>query len=293
MIPTPMLLLGPPGGDIARVAGAIGRQHGLLALPELRIASADTVGQTLALHARAEDRAGDGLLRTIAQLRFGAQTEQTVTAATHWLERRGEWCIADLVDWLLHNSGGRHLLFHEAHAALRIQDVERLIHALPDALYVHLVEPVARFCARVHRDMHGRLFNPPEALHHVGAYPTLAPSLMWFRVHDTLLRLHSDHPQLRWRMLRADLVRTRPERVLDPLLAELGTTGFDASARAPLPFAGPGPRNAPLGDDSGYLSEPDAWPVLPPPPHDPGLDHPDLAALAQRIGAPLASGLPQ
>lgn len=292
MIPTPILLLGPPGGDIARVAGALGRQHGLLALPELRIFNADTVGQTVGLHARAEDRAGDGLLRTIAQLRFGAQTEETVAAASHWLERRAEWRIAELVDWLLRSGGGRHLLFHEAQTALRIQDIERLIEALPDALYVQLVEPVECFCARVHRDMHGRLFNPPEALHHVGTYPTLAPSLMWFRVHDTLLRLRSDHPQLQWRMLRADLVRAQPERVLDPLLAELGTA-FDPTARSPLPFAGPGPRNAPLGDDSGYLREPEDWPVLPPPPRDPGLDHPDLAALAQRIGAPIASGLPQ
>lgn len=292
MIPTPVILLGPPGGDIARVAGGLGRQAGMLALPELRIFGADTVGQTLALHARAEDRAGDGLLRAIAYLRFGAQTEDAVDAAEAWLQRRAEWPVTDLVDWLLNHSGGRHLLFHEPHAALRIDDIERILKALPDALLVQLVEPVASFCARVHRDMHGRLFNPPEALHHVGTYPTLAPSLMWFRVHDTLLRLRRDHDALRWRSLRADLARERPERVLDPLLAELGGR-FDPGAATALPFAGPGPRNAPLGDDSGYLNDPDAWPILPPPPRDPGLDHPDLAALAHRIGAPMPTGLPQ
>ena len=113
MTPTPLLLFAPPGGDIAWAAASIGHCAGMLALPELRLGSAATVDEVLALHARAEDRAGDGLLRTVAQLRFGAQQPDTIDAAAHWLQRRAEWTIAQLLDWLLSHANGRHLVFHE------------------------------------------------------------------------------------------------------------------------------------------------------------------------------------
>lgn len=290
MTPTPILLLAPPGGDIAWAAGTLGRAEQMLALPELRLATATTVGEALALHARAEDRAGDGLLRSVAQLRFGAQRVDTIEAAQDWLQRRAEWPIPALLDWLLRHAGRHHLVLHEPHAALRIDDTEHLLSALPDALVVQLVDPVARYCGRVHRDMHGRLFTPPEAQHHVGTYPVLAPALMWYRVHDTLLRVREDHPDRRWRALRADLLRHRPDRVLPPLWADIGLN-VASSPVSPLPFAHPGPANAPLGDDVSYLRAPQDWPDPPDAPLDPAIAHPDLQALAERLGAPLSQGI--
>ncbi|MHA7834867.1 MAG: hypothetical protein ACX94A_10355 [Algiphilus sp.] len=290
MTPTPILLLGPPGGDIAWAAGTIGGRREMLALPELRLGTAETVGEVLALHARAEDRAGDGLLRTVAQIRFGAQRVDTVAAAEAWLQRRGEWPIPMLLDWLLRHAGRHHLVLHEPHAALRIDDTEHLLRALPDALVVQLVEPVARYCGRIQRDMHGRLFTPPEAQHHVGTYPVLAPTLMWYRVHDTLLRVREDHTEHPWRLLRADLLRHRPQRVLPPLWADIDLTTAGVTADC-SPFATPGPANAPLGDDVGYLRAPTEWPDPPDAPPDPAFGHPDLQALAQRLGAPLSQGV--
>jgi len=289
MTPTPLLLLAPPGGDIAWAAASIGRSAGMLALPELRLGAADTIGEMLRLHARAEDRAGDGLLRTVAQLRFGEQHADTIDAASHWLERRAEWTVAQLLDWLLNHADGRHLVFHEPHEALRIDTVERLLRALPDALVVQLVEAVPQYSAQVYHELHGRLFIPPEAQHHVGRYPVLAPSLMWFRVHDTLLRAQQSHPGMRWRRLRSDLLRSRPNRVLPPLLSEIGPLPLRAEIGA-LPFAMPGPPNAPLGDDVRFLRMPDHWPEPKAVPADPGIDHPDLLALAERLGAPLPQG---
>lgn len=289
MTPTPLLLFAPPGGDIAWAAASIGHCAGMLALPELRLGSAATVDEVLALHARAEDRAGDGLLRTVAQLRFGAQQPDTIDAAAHWLQRRAEWTIAQLLDWLLSHANGRHLVFHEPHDALRIDAIESLLRALPDALVVQLVEAVPQFSAHVHHELQGRLFIPPEAQHHADRYPVLAPSLMWFRVHDTLLRVQQSNPDVRWRRLRSDFLRDRPHRVLPPLLAEIAARATPGDSGV-LPFAMPGPPNAPLGDDVRFLRTPGHWPEPESVPADPGLDHPDLLALAERLGVPLPQG---
>lgn len=286
MTPAPILLFGPPSGDCVRVAGLLDRQPGMLAFPELRILGIDTVEEALDLHARSEDRAGDGLLRSIALLCIGGDDDDAVAAAEHWLRRRADWSTGALLLHLLARAAPRIGVLHECQSSLRGDEIEAALTLLPDALLVHVVEPPLDFASRAHMALHGRLFSPPEALSHVGMHPTLAPSLMWYRVHDTLLRLRADYPDRRWRTLRADLARTRPAQTVGALLAELGLP-YSETDTPPGPFARPGPRRAPLGDDPDYLRAPLLWPELPPPPpNDPGLGHPDIAALAERLGLP-------
>ena len=82
----PLFILAPPRSFTSVTCGMIGQHPEMYGLPETNLLARDTYQHLKALY-KVRGRFQHGLLRSIAQLAFGEQTEDNVTVAIEWLEK--------------------------------------------------------------------------------------------------------------------------------------------------------------------------------------------------------------
>src|SRR5215472_5922625 len=95
----PLFILAPGRSFTSIVTAMLGQHPQLYGLPELNLHLADTLGewwQKLG-HRRFTRVHTNGVLRTVAQLYFGGQTEETVNQAQEWIQQRPSWSTADVL----------------------------------------------------------------------------------------------------------------------------------------------------------------------------------------------------
>ena len=98
----PLFILAPPRSFTSVTCAMIGQHPEMMGLPETNLFAADTYAGLQRMY-RMRPRFRFGLLRSVAQLGLGAQTEDTVRAAAAWLEENPDIStaelFADLVAW--------------------------------------------------------------------------------------------------------------------------------------------------------------------------------------------------
>jgi hypothetical protein len=90
----PLFVLAAPFCGASHAAGMLGMHPQLYAVPELCLFMADSVAELLDIFRLSQGPHVDGLLRTIAQLEFGAQQDGEIAAARGWLAQRSDWSTA-------------------------------------------------------------------------------------------------------------------------------------------------------------------------------------------------------
>lgn len=290
----PIFLLAAPFSGASYLAGVLGQHPQLYAVPELDLFMADTVGELLEIFEIGQGTHGQGLLRAIAELECGGQTDDGIDAARVWLQERAQWRSGELLDAIRQRVAPRRLVVPDTETPLRLADLLRLRGAAAGATIVQLLRHPYSAGIGHAAWLNERLFVPIDFKDHGRHPPIIDPQLAWFRAHRNIERQFGDGA-LR---LRIEDLDAQPVTALQNLCAQLridgGAAALDAMSRPDdWIFAGYGPRAAPYGLEPEVLEDivlPAGWNPVPrldgalPWRPDGAAFSPDLVALARVLG---------
>ncbi len=261
---SPVLVLAPPRSLSSVVTAMIGEHPELYAIPEIHLFVVDTVGELEYLYRTAGERRRDGLLRLLAELMFGAQTERTVESAFHWYRRRLDMTTADLAHDLADAIAPLALVDKSVSTVWNMDYLQRAAKVFPEARYVHLTRHPRANCESLMETIHhepwvSRHMTPEGTTQPAGSDPD--PSVLWLKIHQTIVDfLTSIAPERQARVAVEDVVESGG-RCLDDVALRFELRVDEAALRAMLhpersPFARVGPLNAPFGNDPKFLADP-------------------------------------
>lgn len=257
-VAAPIWILAAPFSGASWFAGCLGQHPRLYAVPELHLFMAATVGELLDIFDIGQGAHAHGLLRALAELEFGEQSDRGIEQARSWLDDRRDWPTHAVARHLALCAAPRRLVVPDSEAALRPLDLWRLRTSLPEAQLIHLVRhPWEQGCllAAWARE---RLFVPQDFKDHAFLPPQVEPQLPWLRANANLERLRELLPAVVPVRLRSEDVEQQTDASLLGVCAALGLP-FDAATADAMrhaddwPFAGHGPGTAPCGLEAEAL----------------------------------------
>lgn len=240
----------------------LGQHPELAGLPELKLFCCPTVGDLEASLPkfwidRGVAHRSPGLVRAVAELEFGSQIEETLTAARAWLHERPDWTGADVMDVLLERLHPRIAVEKSPDNTSTDDALQRMASAYPGARYLHLT----RHPVTTQRSMqaHRRRSVPSEAedgepMAGIGA---------WYDVHRRILQFGATLPGDRYLQVRSEDVLNDTHAQLQAIAAWLNIRADnDAIEDMRHPENSPFARLAPAasgvagGNDPAFLRDP-------------------------------------
>lgn len=261
MIPAPILVVGPPGPELPRLAAMLGRHPSAIDLPELDLFMAPTVTGLFEIGRLSDGLTIAGLKRALAMLLHGVQDEDAVASAERWLVRRLDWRGSDLIDELARRLAPRTLVSADPTLAWRPDFIDRLLDQCPDLRLLHLVEHPRSWCGARVAALADKLFIAPDYKDYARNPPLLDPQLGWLRAHCNLVETSAWLPPSQYRRQTVEALQLGAEAALVELCDWLGWP-LDAASQAAMqrpeasPFAGYGPSSALLGADPEFIANP-------------------------------------
>ena len=134
----PLIILCPLRSFSSVVSCMLGEHPEAYGFPELNLFVAETVGALLEYHRNLDRPRWDGLLRTLAQLHEGVQTEDSIMNARVWLQNRKKWTTKALFDYLLEHVAPKVGVEKSPATVMQVQDLERAYHMYSKAHFLHL-----------------------------------------------------------------------------------------------------------------------------------------------------------
>jgi len=316
LMPSPIFILSPALGFGPVASAMLGQHPQLYGLPDTHLFLAETLDEWWELCAAGAFGGSmmHGLLRTVAQLYFGEQTEKNVVLARAWLRRRQPFTTGYVLELLAERVRPRALVEKSSSTVLYPGSMRRAARMFPLAHFIHFVEHPRQHCEAVVAAIKDAVARHPNRVPH------------WLRQLACFSAANADEhsqerfeidPQQAWHALNkniCDFLEAVPEnqkvRVrVEDLVAETGVTlrtiaewldlrtdnaAIDAMKHPERsPYACFGPTGARYGDNPLFLRSP----TLPAPPTNPDtLDapmswcedddgfSPEVRALARRFG---------
>ncbi|QFS84150.1 hypothetical protein FIU97_15460 [Roseivivax sp. THAF40] len=260
--PSPVFILAPPRSFTSVMCGVIGSHPELMALPEVNLFAADTLEALAALHARRQ-RFRHGLLRAVAEIGIGGQTEEDIAAADEWLNANAGATTGEIYADLAAFAAPRRLVDKSPVYVLEDGALDRIIAAFPDSRFIHMTRHPWGTCQSM---VSLRRYIAEQG----GFMPRsdVDPDTFWLAPHLRVKEFLESVPAEQWLRMRGEDVLADPDLYL-PQIAEW--LGLDTSAKAIAamkqpersPFAGEGPANAKFGNDPGYMNSPELRPYRP------------------------------
>ncbi len=257
---SPIWLLGAPFSGVTWLAGVLGMHPQLYATPQLHLTLADDVGNLLEVFAAGQGEHGHGLLRAVAEIACGGQTDDGIVAAQGWLEQRRSLSTAALLQELAARVAPRRLVIPDAETALRSYELLRLLRLTPQSPVVHLLRHPWTQGRLMSRWCQERLFVPVDYKDYSQDPPQVEPQVPWLRAQINLERIAA-HAKLR--RVSSEALDRDFDATLAGLCQWLGVDA-DPSTLALMadpgrwPYAGLGPAAAPGGLEPDVLMD---WPA--------------------------------
>lgn len=256
-MPQPLFILCPGRSFSSVVSAMIGQHPQCYGLPELSIFVADTLGEALDAYSASGRRALPGLRRTIAELHYGTQTEETVDLAVAWMEANRQMTPRQVMDHIQDLVGDRILVEKSPANVIQAHCLNRVVDAYPSAHFLQLLRhPRSRGLSHQKAMRQQALMRLKSMLGGELDYEA-----KWT---DTHVMIHDLGRQLppgqMMRIIGEDLLRE--SRFWLPQICEwLDIRDDEAAIEAMLhpeesPYSVPGPANAPHGTNSGFLENP-------------------------------------
>ena len=258
----PLLILCSPRSCSSVTCAMLGQHPQLYGFPELNLFVVDTVEELCRLgngEGPAATSYVTGLLRAVAELEFGGQTDETIQQASEWLSSRAHWKTWQMFNHLLARVHPRIGVDKSPRTGLSPHSLDRALSDRPGVRAIHLTRhPVATL----------------QSLHdnHVRSAPKLASSAssvwlfsfyarIWVQSQEMILRNVQRLGSLRALQLRAEDLLFQPDIHLAGLARWLNIdSGLESIAAMKHPERSPYARPAPLGlegdGDLNFLRSP-------------------------------------
>jgi hypothetical protein len=252
---SPLLILCPMRSFSSVLCAMLGQHPQTYGLPEVNLFIADTVYELLRLHTR-RPHGMHGLLRALAQLHDGEQSEKTIDNAREWLDEHQSWSTCDVFDHIIDAVAPRIAIDKTPRTVLRPEYLARAYEFYPQARFLHVTRhPLTTgnsLLANVSKNAEwGGTFSPDR----------IKPEQIWIRAHQNIVDMCERLPLGQWMRIKGEDLLSDPECYL-PQIAEWLEIDTDTDSIAAMmypersPFACPGPSNAFLGNDPDFLKDP-------------------------------------
>lgn len=204
----------------------------------------------------------DGILRAVSELYAGEQTIESVEMAKRWLAARFGKTTAEAHRELCEKAGPLRILDKSPAYVRRLDYLNRIIAAFPEARFIHLLRHPRGQCESVMKADGGAL-----TAFFLGGVdtrvtpPIVDPQLLWRDANYVILKFLSGLPRDRWTRIRGEDFMQDPDGAAADLCEWLGVSS-SADAIEEMkhpersPFACIGPANARLGNDPNFLEAP-------------------------------------
>lgn len=276
-LPPPLLILAPPRSFTSIVCAMLGQHPQMYGLPETHLFCEQTLSARAARVERATYPMGDGLLRAIAQLYFGGQSESTIRLARRWLRLRQD-VTTDFIFKALADKVYPLILVDKSPSTINSLQVLRRTHSrFPGVRFIHLLrhprghgESVMRFIDERRRygpipPTHWLLQISSQFRENAEANgpngPILDPQFGWLAYHKMICTFLEMMPRTAYMRVRGEELLAAPDSVLPGIIRWLGLRSDQLAIdemKHPerSPYAFPGPRGARYGNDSFFLQDP-------------------------------------
>jgi Sulfotransferase family len=251
----PLLILCPMRSFSSVVCAMLGQHPQAYGLPEVNLFIADTVRELLRLHG-ARPHGMHGLLRTLAQIESGEQTDASVAAAQAWLEARQDWTTRQVFDHILEAVDPRVAVDKTPRTVLRAEYLERAYRMYPDANFLHLT--------RHPRSTGKSLINNLKRNNEWGGTfkaEQVDPEGIWQRAHANITQFAATLPEGQCLRIKGEELLSDPALYLPQIAEWLGLDSGPDAVEAMLhpersPYACYGPEAAKFGNDPEFLEQP-------------------------------------
>ena len=244
-------VLAPPRSCSSLITAMLGQHPELYATAELECFTSDTLAGCLSFCQRVPIVTAHGLLRSVAQLLCGEQSNTTIATAQAWLAERQSWSGAQLVRWIEAQIAPRRLLDKSPIHALRWESLQRLALVAEDEPILHLTRHplTALKSLKTAYSRNGQALNANEALR------------AWLHGHHTILRWIDQQSRNQALLVRSEELLVDPEGQLERMCLHLGVSAAPHCIASMLlpelsPYAMRGPTLAPTGNDPHWLESP-------------------------------------
>jgi hypothetical protein len=259
-MPKILIMLSPPRSFSSVVSTIIGEHPDLYGFPELRIFVGDTVQDLIDFEKSNNKRhpAGPpGLLRTLAQIHDGVQTNGTALRAIGWLNERRDWSSKKLMDYLLEAVSPKIGLEKSPVTSQKTVFLERVYTYYPDAYYLHLTRhPVST------RSSWGEFVENKAKRRKAGGRSERMDRLVgWHHMHTNILQFTATLPLGQTLRVKGEDILSEPDVYL-PQIAEWLGIRTDREAIEAMkhpensPYASLGPDVAQGGNDPKFIRSP-------------------------------------
>lgn len=240
-MPEPLFLLCSPLSQGSLIAAMLGRHPDCYGLPQLNLFVADRLGA--AWDALDAPGARDGLLRAVAEINDGKQTEETIKRATDWIATRRHWRVTQLLEHIQTHVAPRMIVEYSPTTAQSLDTIERLYASAPRASFLHVI------C------------HPRKVGRALAAAGEADPDTAWQSVQQNIMDFAALLPAGQIMTIRAEDIVADPELYLPQIALWLGIGREPAAIEAMLQpeksrFAKVGPAGARAGSDADFLAKP-------------------------------------
>jgi hypothetical protein len=267
----PLFLLAPPRSYTSVINAMIGQHPQLYGFPELNLFSADILKH---MWIRVSSDVGDdgtrrnGLLRAVAQIYGGGQTNETIEMAIHWAAARQEWNTGKVYQELAAKIHPLVSVDKSPVYTLSEARLARILEAFPKARFIHLVRhPIAQ-CISVMGLNNGVLTLLVNAIDFGDESATVDPQIAWHDINVNIINFLGGVSEERQIRLRGEDLMADPRRHLARICRWLGVCD-DAECIEEMmhpersPYACFGPISALFGNDPKFLRRPKFRPHVP------------------------------
>jgi len=247
----PLIILTCMRSYSSLVSGMLGQHPALYNLPEVNPFVETTLERFERRAMMVRPRTLDGFYRAVAEIEFGAQTEEAIDRARSWARARPSWTITKAMDHLAARVAPRRVIDKSPSTVLSDEALNRAIAAYPDGFFLHLYRhpgATTRSIAKITRFGSGRMRGQD-------------PETSWYASNRRIIAAAPRIAPGRFMSVRGEDVLADPDRYLPQICAWLGlaATSEDLAAmRHPerSPYACVGPSSAPFGNDPNFLRNP-------------------------------------
>lgn len=263
-VPPPLVILGPGRSFTTVAAGMFGQHPELYGLPELNLTSCGTIGEFMYFTSNARLGIGHGLVRSMAQLETGEQTDEAVNKMRRWLLDHPDMTTREMLHMIQNTAGARAIVDKSPLTTLADEFILRAAEQMPNARYLHITRDPFSACTSMMTagwyrmilqfagvESYDTRFNPP----------VFDPQVHWYSAHQRILDFLDEIPAERQVRIQGEALLEDPKTVLKEVCQWLEIGDSDADIEAMMHpersvFACSGPKSAEWGADPSFQENP-------------------------------------
>ena len=215
----PVFILAPPCTFSWAVCAMLGQHPQMYALPELHLFTAETVGAWRELGSKESFEMDHGLVRAVAELYFGGQTDRAASRARGWIRRRSNFTTGLLLEAIADRLKPLIPLEKSPSIVYSPEALQRVLEMFPTARFLHLVSHPRLYgesVVQTLRELAGGLSLPPShwlaqlasyrapGVEHVSDGGITDPQTGWYALNISIVSFLSSLPDEQRKTIRGE-----------------------------------------------------------------------------------------